>query len=70
MPWCRDCERYLTVPTVRPDGTCPSCGRSVAQADSAVAKAPWHFKLLVAAAAAYLAMRGAQGVGWVVEQLR
>lgn len=30
MPWCVTCARYLAPPTVRPDGSCPTCGRSVA----------------------------------------
>ena len=29
MPWCLHCDRYLTPPTVRTDGTCPSCGQLV-----------------------------------------
>ena len=29
MPWCLHCDRYLTPPTVRTDGTCPTCGRRV-----------------------------------------
>ena len=31
-------------------------------------RAPWHFKLLVAAAAAYLGMRGIQGIGWLIQR--
>lgn len=72
MPWCEGCNRYLAAPTVRPDGTCPACRRSLAPqttdgADSP--RAPWHFKVLVAAAGAYLALRGAQGVVWIIERL-
>ena len=71
MPWCEGCNRYLATPTVRADGTCPECGRSLRSLQSEpVPRAPWHFKLMVAAAGAYLAMRGAQGIAWVVEQLR
>ncbi|HUR50056.1 MAG TPA: hypothetical protein VMY88_11100 [Acidimicrobiales bacterium] len=33
-------------------------------------RAPWHFKVLVAAAGAYLGMRGLQGVGWLIQQFR
>ena len=71
MPWCEGCNRYLTAPTIRPDGTCPECGRSVAELPGeASPSAPWHFKLLVAAAGAYLAMRGVQGIGWLINQIR
>ena len=29
MPWCDDCDRFLSPSTVRADGTCPTCGRTV-----------------------------------------
>ncbi len=29
MPWCSHCDRFLSPPTVNPDGTCPMCGRPV-----------------------------------------
>jgi predicted RNA-binding Zn-ribbon protein involved in translation (DUF1610 family) len=29
MPWCEHCDRYLTQSTVRPDFSCPWCGRFV-----------------------------------------
>jgi hypothetical protein len=29
MPWCPSCQRFLSPPTVTPDGTCPACGRPV-----------------------------------------
>lgn len=29
MPWCDTCDRFLSPSTVRVDGTCPACGRSV-----------------------------------------
>lgn len=71
MPWCEGCNRYLSSPTVKPDGSCPECGRPVGELATAQApKAPWHFKLIAGAAAAYLVMRGVQGVAWVVEQIR
>ena len=46
-------------------GTCPTCGRVIAE----VGGAPWHFKLLVAAVALYLAYRAWQGVEWVTHRL-
>ena len=68
MPWCEGCSRYLTPPTVHRDGTCPTCGRClIATADQP--RAPWHFKLLVTAAGAYLALRALQGIAWLVRQV-
>jgi len=32
-------------------------------------RAPWHFKLLVASAALYLAWRAAQGAAWLAGRL-
>ena len=29
VPWCDACDRFLSPSTVRADGSCPSCGRSV-----------------------------------------
>jgi hypothetical protein len=29
MPWCTECDRFLSPPSVAADGTCPSCGASV-----------------------------------------
>ena len=29
MPWCSTCDRFLSPPTVTPDGRCPTCGRPV-----------------------------------------
>jgi hypothetical protein len=29
VPWCTECDRFLSPSTVRPDGTCPTCGRAV-----------------------------------------
>jgi hypothetical protein len=41
------------------DGTCPECGNPVETPEVADGdeKAPWHFKLLVAATVAYLVWR-------------
>lgn len=68
MPWCEDCARFLNPPSMGAGGECPSCGRVIAETE-AVPKAPWHFKLLVAAVAAYLAFRAWQGVEWVFERV-
>ncbi len=52
-------------------GTCPTCGRSIADPAAAVedVKAPWHFKLLVGAVVGYLGWRAVQALQWVVEQV-
>jgi len=75
VPWCADCDRYLSVPTVRADGTCPRCGNPVesplrvdasdeADTDERVAL-PWHLWLLLAALAVYLGFRFWQGIEWL-----
>jgi hypothetical protein len=68
VPWCDDCNRFLTPTTLRADGACPTCGRVVAEAPSEEEelRAPWHFKLLVAMAGAYLAWRAVQLVAALV----
>jgi hypothetical protein len=51
------------------DGTCPQCGAqpsNPAGIDNPEGKAPWHFKLLVAAVVIYLTWRIIQMIGWVV----
>ena len=48
------------------DGSCPVCGRVLAEPAVEEPKAPWHFKLLVAALAVYLLWRLVQGIGWIV----
>lgn len=48
---------------MRSDGTCPTCGRDIAEERDRTASAtedertPWHFKLLVIALIAYLTWR-------------
>ena len=72
MPWCETCSRFLNPNSLKPDGSCPNCGRTVAEtttADTAETeheKAPWHFKLLLVVTVIYLAWRAAQMIGWVV----
>jgi hypothetical protein len=29
VPWCPSCDRFLSPPTVTPEGRCPQCGRPV-----------------------------------------
>lgn len=73
MPWCDTCDRFYNPNSLRPDGSCPTCGRVVAvEADvahPADAGAPWHFKVLIAATAVYLGWRLLQGVVWVAQHL-
>ena len=84
MPWCETCDRFLSPPTVRADGTCPDCGRAVdpgrahagvpAPADVSADEeelppVPWHLKLLAAAVAIYLGYRAFQGIEWLVGRI-
>ena len=84
MPYCDPCARHWTPTSMRPDGSCPSCGQVLALPqsrrppadaavdptdDEAVPRAPWHFKVLLVGLAVYLAWRGVQGVGWLVHHL-
>ncbi len=66
MAWCQSCDRYLTPSTLTSEGTCPGCGDEVQHPDKLPAPAteriPWHFWLLLSAAAVYLAWRAVQGV--------
>jgi hypothetical protein len=70
MPWCETCSRFLNPNTLEPDGTCPACGRQVAEPAAPQAatrpKAPWHFKVLVLATVIYLGWRLVQLIEWVV----
>jgi hypothetical protein len=29
MPWCEDCAKFWTPSSMRADGTCPKCGRTL-----------------------------------------
>lgn len=71
MPWCDDCSRFWNRPTLGAEGTCPTCGRTIADPTVALddVRAPWHFKLLVGAVVAYLGWRAVQALQWVVEQV-
>jgi hypothetical protein len=81
VPWCATCDRFLSPPSVRADGTCPTCGRTVepghaqtaAPAEEATgarhASLPWHLWLLAIALAVYLSFRAWQGIEWIIQQL-
>ncbi|MGD9797600.1 MAG: hypothetical protein AB7H43_15765 [Acidimicrobiia bacterium] len=66
MPWCDTCDRFWTPTSMASDGSCPACGHQLATAEEELEStgAPWHFKLLVAAMAIYLAWRAIELVGW------
>jgi uncharacterized paraquat-inducible protein A len=64
VPWCEECAKFWTPTSLTAEGACPSCGRRVAVAE-APPKAPWHFKLLVAAVVFYLLWRVFQLLGWI-----
>ncbi|MEM9609551.1 MAG: hypothetical protein AAGA99_19155 [Actinomycetota bacterium] len=74
MPFCEDCDRYLTPTSMEADGTCPTCHRPVKieglaaseQDEPAATKIPWHFWVLLTAAVVYLGWRGIEGVVWLV----
>ncbi len=75
MPWCTDCDRFLSPSTVNPDGTCPTCGRAVdpgaagtktEAAEEPLPPIPWHLKVLAGGVAVYLGYRLYQGIVWVV----
>jgi hypothetical protein len=70
MPWCEGCSRFLNPNTLQPDGSCPTCGRHVADpeemTDAPPPKVPWHFKLLVAITVIYVGFRVVQMISWVV----
>lgn len=77
MPWCPTCQRFLSPPTVAPDGTCPAChrpvesGRATAAGDrqaepEELPPIPFHLKALGIAFVVYLGYRFWQGVEWVI----
>jgi PHP family Zn ribbon phosphoesterase len=77
MPWCVHCNKFLTPSTVRPDATCPKCGKVVEKglipgmtrsADEPAPAIPWHLKLVGAATAIYLGYRALQGIDWLLHR--
>lgn len=72
MPHCDTCDRFYNPNSLDADGSCPTCGRSLAEPASggtAAPGAPWHFKLLLGATVLYLGFRFVQGVAWVGHHL-
>jgi len=76
VPWCSACDRFLSPPTVTPEGTCPTCGRPVepgkaqppSAGDEELPPVPRHLKFLGAAMVVYLGYRFLQGVEWLVHR--
>lgn len=71
MPWCDTCSRFLNPNSLTVEGSCPQCGRHVADPEDLVKatepeSTPWHFKLLIAAVVVYLGWRLIQMIGWVI----
>ena len=73
MPWCETCSRFLNPNSLKADGSCPTCGRTVAEpsepsetGETEREKAPWHFKLLLVVTVIYLTWRAIQMIGWVI----
>lgn len=73
MPWCDTCDRFYNPNTLAADGTCPTCGRAVAEPDvpdeERSGGSPWHFKVLIAITTVYLGYRLFQGIFWVAHHL-
>ncbi|MBA2279796.1 MAG: hypothetical protein H0W25_00965 [Acidimicrobiia bacterium] len=69
MPWCEDCAKFWNPNSLPVDGRCPSCGIQLAEPlglpEGEDIRAPWHFKLLVAATVVYLGWRTLQLAGIV-----
>ena len=77
MPWCETCSRFLNPNTLDADGSCPTCGRVVAEpaggggrdGGRGTRKAPWHFKVLLVLVVLYLGWRFLQMGGWLLDWL-
>lgn len=78
MPWCPECERFLSPPSVKPDGSCPRCAAPVdpgragdrePRTEDASPPVPWHLKALLAAVVLYLGWRAFEGIEWLVARL-
>ena len=66
MPHCDTCNRFYNPNSLKTDGTCPVCGRQVAERLTRFETegTPWHFKVLVAATVLYLGWRFVQLIFW------
>ena len=75
MAWCTHCNKFLTPPTVTPEGNCPKCGQMVERGlipgmtrpnDEPKPAVPWHLKFLGMALALYLGYRFLQMGSWAI----
>jgi predicted RNA-binding Zn-ribbon protein involved in translation (DUF1610 family) len=68
VPHCETCDRFYNPNTLKTDGTCPVCGRQVAEEEKLTRfeteGSPWHFKLLIAITVIYLGYRFVQLIFW------
>jgi hypothetical protein len=69
MPWCDTCSRYYNPNSMPVDGSCPQCGKQIAEPQDVPSRAPWHFKVLIVAAAIYLGWRFVQGIQWLLHHV-
>ncbi len=70
MPWCDACDVFVAEEDMAEDQDCPECESDLDTADlkeRPPVKAPWHFWLMVIAAAGYLVWRLIEGLGWALE---
>jgi hypothetical protein len=67
VPHCDTCDRFYNPNTLKPDGTCPTCGRQLGEKLTRFETegAPWHFKLLIAVTVVYLGWRLIQLIFWI-----
>ena len=80
MPFCVDCDRYISPGLVGHDQACPTCGRALEvgalqeRAEAMLGETeeerlpiPWHLKLLAAGVALDLLVRLWQGISWLAQ---
>jgi hypothetical protein len=76
VPWCDQCDRFLSPSTVTAEGTCPACHQGVEAGRARAADQPvttnhdtsptsWHFKAFAGALALYLGYRAFQGLAYL-----
>jgi hypothetical protein len=83
VPWCATCQRFLSPPSVTPEGHCPACGRPVEPGrahppdhapdgtpagEEELGPIPLHLKVLGAALVVYLGYRFLQGLEWLIHR--
>jgi hypothetical protein len=67
VPWCDPCSHYYAPTALADGGDCPECGEHIADPhEEQDVKVPWHFWVLLVAAAIYLVWRIVQMISWAV----